>query len=112
MIRDIVQPYLAPQIDDAQQAELVALVDYAIGAQMRAVLHHPDFQALEAAWRGLDFLIRRLDTDSGLQIFILDVTKGELGADLNSADDLSPPRYEMGSLPARPVALPGVTKLV
>jgi predicted dehydrogenase len=31
---------------------------------------------------------------------------------LNSAEDLSPPRYEMGSLPMRPVALPGVTKLV
>jgi type VI secretion system protein ImpC len=88
VIRNIVQPYLAPQIDYAKQAELMALVDNAIGAQMRAVLHHPDFQTLESAWRGLHFLIRRLDTDVDLQVFILDTTKDELAADLSSADDL------------------------
>ena len=26
---------------------------------MRALLRHPDFQALESAWRGLDWLLRR-----------------------------------------------------
>jgi predicted dehydrogenase len=31
---------------------------------------------------------------------------------LNSKDDLSPPRYEFGPLPVRPVATPGVTKFV
>jgi predicted dehydrogenase len=31
---------------------------------------------------------------------------------LNSKEDLSPPRYEFGALPVRPVAIPGVTKFV
>jgi type VI secretion system protein ImpC len=54
---------------------------------MRAVLHHRDFQALEAAWRAAYFLIRRLDTDSSLSIHLVDTSKQELAADLQ-ADDL------------------------
>jgi hypothetical protein len=33
-------------------------------------------------------------------------------AALNSREDLTPPRYELGDLPVAPVALPGVTKFV
>ena len=38
-------------------------------------------QALEAAWRGLYFLVKRLDTDGGLKLFLLDVSRDELAAD-------------------------------
>jgi hypothetical protein len=31
---------------------------------------------------------------------------------LNSKEDLTPPKYEFGSLPMPPVAMPGVTKFV
>jgi type VI secretion system protein ImpC len=55
---------------------------------MRAVLHHPDFQALEAAWRAVDFLVRRLETGTELQLFLLDVPRTELAA----ADEDDGPR--------------------
>ncbi len=87
-IQKVVAPYLSPRIDRARQAELVGSVDEAIGGQMRAILHHPRFQAAEAAWRGLFFLVRRLDTGSELQLYLADVTKAELAADLAAADDL------------------------
>src|SRR5207249_1423022 len=61
----------------------------ATGGQMRAILHHPAFQALEAAWRGLYFFVRRLDTDANLKLHFLDVSKAELAADLGAAEDLS-----------------------
>ena len=64
------------------EADLIAQVDAAISGQMRALLHHPDFQALEAAWRGLFFLIRRLSTDENLKIYLLDIAKPELAADM------------------------------
>ena len=73
---------------DPRQAELVAGVDAATGQLMRDILHHPDFRALEAAWRSLHFLIRRLETDEQLTVSVLDVTKAELTADLDSAADL------------------------
>jgi len=45
---------------------------------MRTILQHPSFKNLEAAWRGLFLLIRRLDTDGDLQLYILDATLPDL----------------------------------
>lgn len=56
---------------------------------MGAILHHPEFQALEAAWRGVYFLVSQLDTSSDLRIYLLDLTKEELASDLKSGDDLA-----------------------
>lgn len=86
-LRQIVAPHLAPGTGADQEA-LIARVDEATGAHMRAVLHHPDFQAIEAAWRGLFLLVRRLDTDEGLKLYLLDVSREELAADLAAAEDL------------------------
>ncbi|MCC6419534.1 MAG: type VI secretion system contractile sheath large subunit [Gemmataceae bacterium] len=86
-LRQAVAPYLVPGTDPDQK-ELVARVDEATSGQMRAILHHPDFQALEAAWRAVALLIRRLDTDEGLHLYLLDVRREDLAADLDAADDL------------------------
>jgi len=74
---------------DPRQAEMIAAFDAALSGQMRALLHHPQFQALEAAWRGVDFLLRNADTDESLEVCLLDVSRAELAADLRSADDLA-----------------------
>jgi type VI secretion system protein ImpC len=55
---------------------------------MRNILHHPHFQSIEAAWRSLDLLTRRLETGSQLQLYLIDVSKEELRSELN-VDDLS-----------------------
>ena len=73
---------------DPQQEQLVACVDAAVSHALRAILHHPEFQRIEAAWRGLSLLIRRLETDASLQLHLLDVSKEELAADL-AGDDLA-----------------------
>lgn len=86
-LREIVTPHLTPQADP-QQEELVAQVDAAASSQMRALLHEPTFQALEAAWRAVFFLVDRLETSTQLRLYLLDITKAELAADLNSVDDL------------------------
>lgn len=81
LLRDIVAPYVEPK-PDPQKPELVAQVDAAISGQMRALLHHPQFQALESAWRALFFLVRRLSTDTNLKIYLLDIAKPELATDM------------------------------
>ncbi len=55
---------------------------------MRAVLHNPDFQALEAVWRATFLLVRQLETGSQLKLYLVDISKQELAADLSSAADL------------------------
>ena len=88
LAREAVAPYLVPG-PDAQEAELVAAVDQEIGRQMAAILHHPDFQALEAAWRAANLLVSRLRTGAELKIYLLDVSRAEFEADLMSVDDIS-----------------------
>lgn len=86
-LAEIVRPYSVAKADP-QQPELVASVDTAAATLMRTVLHHPDFQALEASWRAVAFLVSRLETDAQLKLYLLDVSKEELNADLAAAEDL------------------------
>lgn len=85
-VRGIVGPHLLARADP-RQPELIAAVDSATAESMRAILHHPDFQALEAAWRGVDFLVRRLETGSDLQLWLLDVSKDDLWAAFAASND-------------------------
>jgi type VI secretion system protein ImpC len=55
---------------------------------MRRVLHHPDFQAAEALWRGVDFLTRRIETGARMDIVLYDVSAEEIAADLAATDAL------------------------
>jgi len=101
-LKRIVEPHITPAHEPQQQA-FIAVIDALIGEAMRTVLHHPDFQALEAAWRGAHWLVTRLETGEALQLYLLDVTKQELAADIAAADgDLA-----AGSLYRRLVDPPG-----
>ena len=55
---------------------------------MRRVLHHPDFQAAEAIWRGVEFLVRRIETGARMEIVLYDVSAEEFAADLAATDAL------------------------
>jgi type VI secretion system protein ImpC len=86
-LRRLVAPHVVPQAGP-QQRELVAQIEATMSAQMRKILHDPGFQALEAAWRSVYFLVQRLETDSHLQLHLVDLSKAELAADLSSSEDL------------------------
>jgi type VI secretion system ImpC/EvpB family protein len=60
-------------------------VDAATAEQMRKLLHAPAFQALEGAWRGVQWLIQSLELDDALQLHIFDVSRDELLADIVAA---------------------------
>ncbi len=87
MMRRIVGPFVQPG-RDARQEQLTARVDEALSAAMRRVLHHPDFQAAEATWRGVDMLVRRVETGARTEIVLYDVSAEELAADLAATDAL------------------------
>lgn len=85
LVRRAVAPYWV-EAEDPDSERLTAAVDRALSATMRDVLHHPDFQALEAAWRALDLLVRRVETGTRLQIVLYDISAEELAADLSATD--------------------------
>lgn len=63
---------------------MIAQLDERLTEQVNLVLHHPDFQKLEGAWRGLHYLVNNTETDIMLKIKVLNITKEELGATLES----------------------------
>lgn len=84
LIRNIVAPHIV-QDTSAQTRPYLAAVDAAIAEQMRTLLHDPAFQSLEAAWRGVQWLISSLELDENLQLHLFDVTRDELLRDIVAA---------------------------
>lgn len=86
-ISKLVDPYLV-QTDVTEQSKLLMIVDEVISDLMRKILHHPQFQALESAWRGAYFLVRNVETDTNLKIYLQDISKQEAIDNLKSVDNL------------------------
>jgi type VI secretion system protein ImpC len=72
---------------DPRQPDVVAAVDRAISDAMRVILHHSDFQALEAIWRSTFLLVRQIETGPQLKIYLIDISKQELASDLKASED-------------------------
>lgn len=84
LIRQVIAPHIVP--DRAHETKAyVAAVDSAIAEQMRRLLHDPAFQAREAAWRGVQWLVTNLELDETLQLHLFDVSRAELLADIANA---------------------------
>src|ERR1700749_1486479 len=58
--------------------EMIGRLDEKLTAQMNEVLHAPEFQQLESAWRGLHYLVYNSETDATLKIKVMNVSKNEL----------------------------------
>src|SRR5438132_1250509 len=60
-------------------------IDKKLSAQLNEIMHHPDFQKLEATWRGLHYLVHHSETGENLKIRVLNVNKQTLQKDLEKA---------------------------
>ena len=79
MIRQALGSHITAKADP-RQAALLATIDQTSAGLMRALLHHPAFQSVEAVWRGLDFLVRSLEVEEDVDVFVVDVSLEEMGA--------------------------------
>lgn len=69
-LRKLVGPYTVPK-PDPKLPQMLAELDDALAGNMRAILHDPQFQTVEANWRALDLLVRTVDTGVELKIYIM-----------------------------------------
>ncbi|MGK6316963.1 type VI secretion system contractile sheath large subunit [Neorhizobium sp. DT-125] len=67
--------------------QVIALIDEALNRQVNAILHHPDFQAMEARWRGLAVLVRAAGRSDEVKIKLLSVGWHELARSMERASD-------------------------
>ena len=88
LIGNLVKPFLV-QTNEVEQAKLLEIVDQVTGDLMREILAHPRFREMESSWRGLYFLVKRIETDTQLKLFLYDTGKRQLATDLKSVADLS-----------------------
>jgi len=96
LAKDLVGEFVGQVLDEGMQVGAdtvasiktrIAQIDALIGAQLNAILHHPDVQSLEAAWRGLHYLVSNTETGASMKIRLLNVKKQELATDLERATE-------------------------
>jgi type VI secretion system protein ImpC len=91
LIGEFVEQVLA-ETGEAQRADVVeeinariAQIDELISVQLDEIMHHPEFQKLEATWRGLSYLVMNTETSTSLKLRVLNIKKDELLKDLEKA---------------------------
>lgn len=55
-----------------------AALDKKLTEQINQIIHNPEFQKLESAWRGLNYMVMNTPTGKDLKIRVMNVTKDEL----------------------------------
>ena len=63
----------------------IARIDELLSDQLNEIMHHPDFQKLEASWRGLSYLVFNSETGTRLKIRVLAASQKEVQDDLEKA---------------------------
>lgn len=61
---------------------IIAELDKKLSEQVNQIIHHPDFQKLEGAWRGLNYLVNNTQTSDTLKIRVLNVSKQDVAKSL------------------------------
>ncbi|MEI6605097.1 MAG: type VI secretion system contractile sheath large subunit [Verrucomicrobiota bacterium] len=83
--------------------EWIEPLDLEISRQLRAILHHPDFQQMEAAWGGVALLVNAFGEENNIKLSLLDISKAELMADLETQEIETTGLYKL--LASQPWAL-------
>ena len=61
---------------------MLARIDEKLTNQVNKIIHAPEFQELESAWRGLAYTVNNSETDSTLRVHVMNVSKNELKSEL------------------------------
>jgi type VI secretion system protein ImpC len=83
LIRRLVRPHIQPG-PTRSAAPYLAALDASAAELMRAVLHDPAFQALEANWRGLRRFVESVAIGEAVTLHVANVAKADLYADLEA----------------------------
>ena len=57
---------------------MIAKLDEKLTVQVNEIIHSPEFQKMESAWRGLHYLVFNSETDAQLKIKVMNVSKTEI----------------------------------
>jgi type VI secretion system protein ImpC len=94
--RDLIGEYVTQILDQKMTVsndtvaginDRIAQIDELISSQLNAIMHDPDYQRLEASWRGLHYLVMNSETGVMMKLRLLNATKKELLDDVEKATE-------------------------
>ncbi|WP_253255861.1 type VI secretion system contractile sheath large subunit [Legionella quinlivanii] len=75
-------------VTSAMVDDVIADIDAQLSVQMDEILHNPEFQKLESAWRSLKFLVDQTNFRENSQVDFINVTKEELFEDFLDSPEI------------------------
>ena len=92
LVKEFVSQVLEGTMTVSKDAEAminarIQQIDHLLSIQLNVILHKPEFQKLEASWRGLKYLLDQSETGEKLKIKVFNVSKKELLRDLQRAPE-------------------------
>jgi len=76
------------RVDKALIDAMIVEIDQRLSAQVNVILHSEAFQKLESIWRGLKFLIDRVDFRENIKVEMLNVSKEDLLTDFEDSPEV------------------------
>lgn len=76
------------KVDKSAIDLMIAELDKKLSVQLDEILHHPDVQKLESAWRGLKYTVDKTNFRENIKIEMLSVTKDALLEDFEDAPEV------------------------
>jgi type VI secretion system protein ImpC len=88
-IEELLKPHNSQvPVKKALVDRMIAEIDTRLSRQMDEILHHSEFQSLEASWRGLNLLVDRTNFRENIKIEILNVSKQDLLDDFEDSPEV------------------------
>ncbi len=88
-IAELVQPKReGEKVDKALVDAMIAEIDQKLSVQIDEIIHNKEFQQLESAWRGLKFVIDRVNFRENIKVEMLNVSKEDLLMDFEDSPEI------------------------
>ncbi len=88
-IEELLKPHNSQvPVKKALVDRMIAEIDTRLSHQMDEILHHSEFQSLEASWRGLNLLVERTNFRENIKIEILNVSRQDLLDDFEDSPEV------------------------
>lgn len=89
-IAELLTPKRANEkVDRAVVDQMIADLDTRISKQVDEIMHQESFQKLESSWRGLKFVVDRVDFRENVKVEVLNCSKDDLIMDFEDAPEVT-----------------------
>jgi len=89
-IAELLTPKRANEkVDKSVVDQMIADIDTRLSKQVDEIMHNESFQKLESAWRGLKFVVDRVDFRENVRVEVLNCSKDDLMMDFEDAPEVT-----------------------